>query len=341
MDILVLSNLSDLHSVFLPILPCTCWSQGAMSELDRYLQAATRDNTRRSYRAAIEHFEVQWGGFLPATAEGVARYLAAYAGELSINTLKLRLSALAQWHNSQGFVDPTKAPVVRQVLKGIRALHPAQEKQAVPLQLQDLERVASWLDEQASQALAERCQAGLLRARRDRALILLGFWRGFRSDELCRVQVEHVQAHAGSGISLYLPRSKGDRDNLGRTYSTPALQRLCPVQAYIEWINTAALVRGPVFRAIDRWGNLGEQGLHANSVIPLLRQVLEQAGIAAERYTSHSLRRGFATWAQRSGWDLKSLMAYVGWKDLKSAMRYVEAEPFAGMAQLREKAVAP
>ena len=54
-----------------------------MSELDRYLQAATRDNTRRSYRAAIEHFEVQWGGFLPATAEGVARYLVAYAGELS------------------------------------------------------------------------------------------------------------------------------------------------------------------------------------------------------------------------------------------------------------------
>ena len=86
-----------------------------MSELDRYLQAATRDNTRRSYRAAIEHFEVTWGGFLPATGDSVARYLVAHAGVLSINTLKLRLSALAQWHNSQGFADPTKAPVVRKV----------------------------------------------------------------------------------------------------------------------------------------------------------------------------------------------------------------------------------
>ncbi|KTC41419.1 site-specific integrase [Pseudomonas sp. ABAC61] len=310
-----------------------------MSDLDRYLQAATRDNTRRSYRAAIEHFEVQWRGFLPATADGVARYLVAYAGELSINTLKLRLSALAQWHNSQGFADPTKAPVVRQVLKGIRALHPTQEKQAEPLQLQDLERVIAWLDAQAAIASAEQHRAELLRVRRDRALILLGFWRGFRSDELCRLQIEHVQASAGSGISLYLPRSKGDRDNLGRTYHTPALQRLCPVQAYIEWINSAALVRGPVFRSIDRWGNLGEQGLHASSVIPLLRQALERAGIAAEHYTSHSLRRGFATWAHRSGWDLKSLMAYVGWKDMKSAMRYVEAEPFVGMARLQEKAL--
>lgn len=310
-----------------------------MSELDRYLQAATRDNTRRSYRAAIEHFEVQWGGFLPATAESVARYLAAYAGELSINTLRLRLSALAQWHNSQGFADPTKAPVVRQVFKGIRAVHPVQEKQAQPLQLQHLEQVVAWLEEEAAGAAAEGRQGDLLRARRDRALILLGFWRGFRSDELCRLQVEHVQAVAGSGVSLYLPRSKSDRDNLGRTFHTPALQRLCPVQAYIEWINSAALVRGPVFRGIDRWGHLSEQGLHANSVIALLRQALARAGIDAEHYTSHSLRRGFATWAHRSGWDLKSLMSYVGWKDMQSAMRYVEANPFMGMARIGEKPV--
>ncbi|XMB51393.1 hypothetical protein QQ999_08785 [Pseudomonas fluorescens] len=50
-----------------------------MSDLDRYLNAATRDNTRRSYRAAIEHFEVSWGGFLPATSDSVARYLVAHA----------------------------------------------------------------------------------------------------------------------------------------------------------------------------------------------------------------------------------------------------------------------
>ncbi|WP_273824063.1 site-specific integrase [Pseudomonas asplenii] len=312
-----------------------------MSELDRYLHAATRDNTRRSYQAAIEHFEVIWGGFLPATSDSVARYLAAHAGVLSINTLKLRLSALAQWHNSQGFADPTKAPVVRQVFKGIRALHPVQEKQAQPLQLQHLEQVVVSLEQEVQAALAQEDRPRLLRARRDLALILLGFWRGFRSDELCRLEVEHVVAQAGAGITLYLPRSKSDRDNLGRTCRTPALQRLCPVQAYIEWINCAALVRGPVFRGIDRWGNLGEAGLHANSIIPLLRQALARAGIAAEHYTSHSLRRGFATWAHRSGWDLKSLMSYVGWKDLKSAMRYVEASPFEGMSLAVEKSVGP
>ena len=310
-----------------------------MSDIDRYIEAATRDNTRRSYRSAIEHFEVTWGGFLPATSEAVARYLATYAGSLAVNTLKVRLSALAQWHSSQGFPDPTKAPVVRKVLKGIRALHPAQEKQAEPLQLQHLEQVVASLEQEAQTARAEGDQPGLLRARRDTALILLGFWRGFRSDELCRLQIEHVKAVAQSGITLYLPRSKTDRENLGKTYQTPALQRLCPVQAYIAWITEAALVRGPVFRGIDRWGHLSEEGLHANSVIPLLRQALERAGIAGELYTSHSLRRGFATWAHQSGWDLKSLMSYVGWKDMKSAMRYVEASPFLGMTAVAEKSI--
>ncbi|KAA8697544.1 Cointegrate resolution protein S [Pseudomonas caricapapayae] len=299
-----------------------------MNDVDRYIDAATRDNTRRSYRAAIEHFEVSWGGFLPATSESVARYLASYAGRLSVNTLKLRLSALAQWHVSQGFADPTKAPMVRKVIKGIRALHPAQEKQAEPLQLQELEKVIAWLETEIRDAGARQDRPRLLRCRRDSALILLGFWRGFRSDELCRLQVQDVKAVASSGISLYLPRSKGDRDNLGSTYQTPALQRLCPVQAYIEWINCSALVRGPVFRAVDRWGNLKEEGLHANSVIPLLRQALQRAGIAAGHYTSHSLRRGFASWAHGNGWDLKSLMSYVGWRDIKSAMRYIDAAPF-------------
>lgn len=113
-----------------------------MSKLDQYIEAATRSNTRQSYRAAIEHFEVEWGGLLPATADSVAHYLAEYADKLAVSTLRQRLAALAGWHTEQGFADPTKAPIVRKAMRGIRALHPAQEKQAKPLQIDELERVA-------------------------------------------------------------------------------------------------------------------------------------------------------------------------------------------------------
>ena len=114
-----------------------------MSNINEYLHAATRDNTRKSYHAAIEHFEAKWGGFLPATADSIARYLVSYADSLSVNTLRQRLAGIAAWHQDQGFPDPTKAPHVKKVLKGITELHPTIQKQAKPIQLHHLKQLVS------------------------------------------------------------------------------------------------------------------------------------------------------------------------------------------------------
>ena len=165
-----------------------------MTELDRYLEAATRQNTQRSYASALRHFEVEWGGHLPATPDSVARYLAEQGPRAAINTLKQRLAALAHWHTEHGFVDPTRAPLVRKVLKGIQTLHPRIEKQVTPLQLTQLTQVTEWLDAAVLAARARSDRASELRHLRDKAFVLLGFWRGFRGDELIRVQVEHLQA---------------------------------------------------------------------------------------------------------------------------------------------------
>ncbi|WP_151639313.1 site-specific integrase [Noviherbaspirillum aerium] len=302
-----------------------------MTKLDQYLEAATRDNTRQSYQSAIRHFEIEWGGFLPATADSVARYLADHAETLSINTLRHRLAAIAQWHIEQGFPDPTKAPIVRKALRGIQALHPAQEKRAKPLQLDQLNQVSQWLDAAIAKSHEDGNRRLELRHRRDKALLLLGFWRGFRGDELTRLRIEHVQAVAGEGMTCYFPQTKGDRTYQGTTFKAPALFSLCPVDAYLDWLSASQLAEGPVFRAIDRWGHVSTEPLCIDSLIPVLRSMLTNAGIAsAELYSGHSLRRGFATWASSNGWDMKTLMEYVGWRDVQSAMRYVDAaDPFA------------
>lgn len=311
-----------------------------MSKLDQYINAATRPNTRQSYRSATAHFEVAWGGFLPATADSVAQYLAEYADTLAVSTLRQRLAALAQWHIEQGFPDPTKAPIVRKAMRGIRALHPSQEKQAKPLQLEELERVVRWLDKAIGIAQRAKDRGAELRHLRDKSLLLLGFWRGFRGDELSRLAVENIEAMPGQGMVCFLGSTKGDRQNLGTTFKAPALSRLCPVEAYLDWIGATYLTFGPVYRAIDRWGNVSESGLHVDSIAPLLRAILVNAGVhAAGGYSSHSLRRGFANWAAANGWDVKSLMEYVGWRDVKSALRYIEnVDPF-GSARI-ERAIA-
>lgn len=164
-----------------------------MNKLDHYIEAATRENTRRSYESAVRHFEVSWGGFLPATADSIARYLADHAGKLAINTLKQRLAALAQWHQDQGFPDPTKAPLVRKVFKGIQTLHPSMEKQAASLQIGQLEQVVCWLDGAIHLARKNVDETALLRHTRDKALLLIGFWRGFRGDELKRLAPSDVR----------------------------------------------------------------------------------------------------------------------------------------------------
>jgi site-specific recombinase XerD len=313
-----------------------------MSTVEIYARAATRENTQRSYRSALQHFEAEWGGLLPASPDTVARYLAEHAEMLSISTLQQRLAALADWHHAHGFPDPTKAQIVRKVMKGIRALHPAQQKQARPIQLEQVGQIAHWLDEAiAAAALAGR-KPEQLRYTRNRALLLLGFWRGFRGDELARLRVENVNAISGQGMTCFLSQSKGDRDSRGKTFKAPALRTLCPVEAYLAWVALAGIAEGPVFRAVDRWGNVGDVGLHINSLVPVLRTLFHSAGIAlAHQYSVHSLRRGFANWATSNGWDLKTLMEYVGWQDAQSAMRYMDAsDPFAKMRAVQSQATA-
>ncbi len=304
--------------------------------LEQYLQAASRANTQRSYESAVRHFEVEWGGFLPATTDAICRYLADYGGQLAFNTLKQRLAALAQWHQEQGFPDPTKAPVVRKVLKGIRTLHPAVEKQALPLQISQIEQIVTCLDNLILLARQSQDRPAVLRHTRDKALLLIGFWRGFRGDELKRLQIEYIQLTPGQGLQCFLPQSKSDRQLQGRTFRVPALARLCPVAAYEDWLAINGLSNGPVFRGIDRWGSISAGGLHENSLIPLLRRLFTRAGLSmADEFSSHSLRRGFAGWATANGWDLKTLMEYVGWKDVKSAMRYIDGtNPFVGSLSL-------
>ena len=321
-------NSADAH-------PLVCRKR--MSRVAQYIEAAERINTRRSYASAIRHFEIEWKGLLPSTADAISRYLADHAGTLAINTLRQRLAALSRWHTDQGFPDPTKSALVRQVLKGIRSVHATPEKRARPLELSVLQQIDQWLGAAIGNAQQSGDRSALLRHTRNRSLMLLGFWRGFRSDELVNLRVENTEVNPGQGMACYLGRSKGDRQLQGRVFRCPALSRLCPVTAFNGWIDLTGLTEGPVFRKIDRWGHVADESLHANSLIPLLRSLFAEAGVESPKeYSSHSMRRGFAGWASASGWDIKELMEYVGWKDVKSAMRYLDASDSSLQARFEQ-----
>ena len=53
----------------------------------------------------------------------------------------------------------------------------------------------------------------------------------------------HIQVKASAGMRLFLPQSKGDRENLGTTHYLPVLKCLCPVQTYLDWIVVVGIAR--------------------------------------------------------------------------------------------------
>ncbi len=299
-------------------------------DVQHYVLAADRENTVKTYAAALRNFEGVWKGLLPATGDTVARYLADHAETYRLSTLRLHLAALARWHADNGFADPTRSPLVHKVLRGIRAKHAVPQKRARPLQLEVLEAVSDWLLKAQTSAREHGRQTEQLRRTRDRALLLLGFWRAFRSDELASMRIEEVQAQRGKGLTCRPRKTKTTDEGEDRAFHCPALSRLCPVDAYLDWIELSGGKTGPVFAGIDRWGNVSDDHMHPKAVLPLLRRILHEAGAEeAATYSSHSLRRGFANWASSNGWDLKELMEHVGWRDVSSALRYVDVSPVA------------
>jgi hypothetical protein len=96
---------------------------------------------------------------------------------------------------------------VRKVLKGIQTPHPGQVKQAAPLQIRRLVELDDWLAAAIAAAQPGATEPAALRHQRDRALVLLGFWRGFRGDELLRLDVAHLTLVPGRD-DLFLPRSR-------------------------------------------------------------------------------------------------------------------------------------
>ncbi|WP_377154957.1 tyrosine-type recombinase/integrase [Roseateles sp. UC29_93] len=93
----------------------------------------------------------------------------------------------------------------------------------------------------------------------------------------------------------------------------------------------------PSYRQV---GNIAHEHMASQAVLPLLRRILKDAQVQeADTYSSHSLRRGFAGWASANGWDLKELMEHVGWRDLSSAMRYIDVPQDAVKSKI-ERALA-
>lgn len=278
-----------------------------------FLAAATSDNTRRTYRSAIRHF-LAWGGLLPSDETTVVRYLLTYAQSLNPRTLGLRLTALSQWHTHQNFYDPASTPLVRKTLAGIERVNGKPKKKAKALPIEDLEKIIKRLK-----------TVDGLKAKRDNALLQLCFFGGFRRSEIVRLCVEDI-AWERQGIVITLSRSKTDQHGEGIVKAIPLGNgTCCPARALRAWLDGAAIITGPLFRAVSKWGVVSDKALDSASINTILAHSAKAANLDyVPELSSHSLRRGMATSAYRAGADFRDIKRQGGWRHDGTVQGYIE-----------------
>jgi integrase len=278
----------------------------------QYITAATSDNTRRAYQSDIRHF-IKWGGLLPASAETIMHYLQQYAERLNPRTLVRRLTTLKNWHLYQGFPDPTSHPMIRKTLSGIKHIHGKPKDKAKALTVETLTAMVDYL--RTSSRLIDY---------RNNAFLQIGFFGAFRRSELVAICWEHIH-FVSEGIEILIPRSKTDQDGEGRVCAIPyGDKNLCPVTALIAWRDKSSS-SGFVFRSIGNNDHLKEEAIRPNQINVIIKSIVKACQLSeVDLYSSHSMRRGFATEASKKGASFGAIMRQGRWRHEGTVLGYIE-----------------
>lgn len=214
-------------------------------------RAVQRPETVRVYAAEWIAF-VAWcraarRSSLPADGETLTAYLVDVAPGVGRGTVGRKRAAIRAMHRQHGLPLPALDSGMRAAIR--RAGGPV--RPAGPDRAEVRSSVA-WV------RLAMRCPRDLA-GLRDRALLLLAADGRATIEDLLGLGREQVRLTEG-GADLRLARATPLEVTIPRGAAA------CPVRALEEWLQASETRFGPVFRKVDRWGNveharLGPDGL--------------------------------------------------------------------------------
>lgn len=280
-----------------------------------FARQSKAENTLRGYRSDWRDFcawcDRNGTGPLPASPEAVAAYIADCTGRLKSGSIQRRLNAIAEAHKALGLDSPTSAGMVRNTFKGIRRAIGTAATQKAPAVTEDIRAMVAATDD------------GMI-GHRDRALILLGFAGAFRRSELVGLDVADL-SFTRDGLTITLRRSKTDQEGQGRKIGLPygSNPETCPVRVLQSWLELTSMTGGPVFRSINRHGQVQAGGLAPIDVARVVKKLAERTGLDPAKYAGHSLRAGHATSAAMAGASERSIMKQTGHRSVQMVRRYI------------------
>ncbi|MGA3076196.1 MAG: tyrosine-type recombinase/integrase [Bryobacteraceae bacterium] len=95
------------------------------------------------------------------------------------------------------------------------------------------------------------------------------------------------------------------------------------MRALEAWLAVLGADEGPLFRGVNRHGQLAGSRLTAQSVALVIKRLAGQAGMEAHDLAGHSLRAGLATAAAAAGVSERAIMAQTGHRSLATLRKYI------------------
>jgi integrase len=165
--------------------------------------------------------------------------------------------------------------------------------------------------------------------------LLLGFAGAFRRSELVSLNRGDLE-FLPQGLKVHLRRSKTDQEGQGMLKSIlPGKhEETCCVRAVQVWLQASQIQSGPIFRPINRHGQLRARRLTSHAVATILKDSVGDALRAqgepereiqarVAQFSGHSLRAGYVTSAAAEGAEEHAIMRQTGHKRIDTLRRYI------------------
>ena len=293
------------------------------------LKSSKANNTLRAYKSDFKDFSAFCARHgldsLPSEPKIVSLYLTNLSKNSKMSTLKRRLVSISMVHRLKGHYLDTKHPIIIENLMGIKRVKGSIQKGKKPILINHLKSIINVIDQQ---------EINEIKKSRDKTIVLVGFGGGFRRTELISINHEDLE-FVPEGVKITLKRSKTDQFGEGMVKGLPYFSNelYCPVINLKKWLELSNIKSGPIFRRFVKGLVLTNNRLTDQSVVLIIKNYLNLAGIENKNYSGHSLRSGFATVAAESGADERSIMAMTGHKTTQMVRRYIrEANIFKNNA---------
>ncbi|MGF1754493.1 tyrosine-type recombinase/integrase [Vibrio makurazakiensis] len=253
---------------------------------------------------------------LPASVTAIRRFLQIESSKRKFASLKRYTATFGFIHTVLGYANPVNHRQVQLTLAELRIQKHGDAKQTSAFTLSHLNDLNFQLS-----------RSDNIRDIRDRAIYNVMFECVLKRSELRELKFESVIVLESGNLNILI----GDNSYALSTHTSEFLS---------AWLKHSEATAGPVFRSIDRHGNISNQTLNDSSIYRILRNASSLLGLAEQyKFSGQSLRVGAAKELSKQGMKVNEIQDLGRWLSPAMPSQYIGRKGNAAIEMSKFKAI--